>query len=226
MAAVLVGGEGAILSHASAGDLLGLCAQGDEIEISIPLPRSVRRAGIRAHRRRALTGSDVGERSGIPVTSVIRTLIDLAPRLSLGELERAVNETDRQDLASPEAIRRALEAAAPGPGVGVLRKTLDRRTFRLTDSELERRFIPIARGAGLPMPLTRQSVNGHQVDFHWPSLGLVIETDGLRYHRTPAQQARDRRRDQAHTAAGMVALRFTHEQVRYEPAEVTSVLHE
>ncbi len=110
--------------------------------------------------------------------------------------------------------------------MGVLRKTLDRRTFRLTDSELERRFIPIARGAGLPMPLTRQSVNGHQVDFHWPSLGLVIETDGLRYHRTPAQQARDRRRDQAHTAAGMVALRFTHEQVRYEPAEVTSVLHE
>ena len=52
----------------------------------------------------------------------------------------------------------------------------------------------------------------------------MVETDGLRYHRTPAEQARDRERDQAHTAAGMTQLRFTHEQVHYEPEHVLSVL--
>jgi very-short-patch-repair endonuclease len=72
--------------------------------------------------------------------------------------------------------------------------------------------------------LTKQWVNGFEVDFYWPGLGLVVETDGLRYHRTPAEQARDRLRDQAHTAAGMRPLRFTHEQVRYEPGHVLETL--
>jgi very-short-patch-repair endonuclease len=67
-------------------------------------------------------------------------------------------------------------------------------------------------------------VNGFRVDFYWPELGLVVETDGLTYHRTPAQQAEDRRRDQAHTAAGLTVLRFTHAQVRYEPGYVEQVL--
>ena len=56
------------------------------------------------------------------------------------------------------------------------------------------------------MPLTRVRVNGYEVDFYWPDLGLVVETDGLAYHRTPAQQAADRVRDQAHTAAGLVQV--------------------
>jgi very-short-patch-repair endonuclease len=51
-----------------------------------------------------------------------------------------------------------------------------------------------------------------------------VETDGLRYHRTPAQQAKDRLRDQAHTAAGLTVLRFTHAQVAFEPGQVHSTL--
>jgi very-short-patch-repair endonuclease len=72
------------------------------------------------------------------------------------------------------------------------------------------------RRVGLPLPETGLMLNGFEVDFFWPDLGLVIETDGLRYHRTPAQQARDRLRDQAHTAAGLTPLRFTHAQIRFE----------
>jgi very-short-patch-repair endonuclease len=67
-------------------------------------------------------------------------------------------------------------------------------------------------------------VNGFRVDFYWPELGLIVETDGLRYHRTPAQQAADRVRDQAHTAAGLTPLRFTHAQVRYERRHVEETL--
>jgi len=55
-------------------------------------------------------------------------------------------------------------------------------------------------------------------------LGLVVETDSLRYHRTPAKQARDRLRDQVHTAAGLTPLRFTHAQIRFERAHVTRTL--
>jgi very-short-patch-repair endonuclease len=110
------------------------------------------------------------------------------------------------------------------PGIAILREALDRRTFALTDSALERRFLPLARDAGLAQPQTGVRVNGFKVDFYWPDLGLVVETDGLRYHRTPAQQAADRRRDQVHTAAGLTTLRFTHAQVRYEPGFVRSTL--
>jgi very-short-patch-repair endonuclease len=67
-------------------------------------------------------------------------------------------------------------------------------------------------------------VNGFRVDFFWPELGLISETDGWRYHRTPVQQARDRRRDQTHTAAGLTPLRYTHAQVRHEPGYVEGVL--
>lgn len=77
-------------------------------------------------------------------------------------------------------------------------------------------FLPVTRRAGLPEPLTRRRVNGFRVDFFWPSLGLAVETDGLRYHRTPAQQARDLVREQTHKAAGLEPLRFTHWQVAYD----------
>jgi very-short-patch-repair endonuclease len=94
----------------------------------------------------------------------------------------------------------------------------------MSDSELERRFKPIARHAGLDLPKMGHRVNGFKVDFYWPELDLVIETDGLRYHRTPQQQTRDRIRDQTHTAAGLTALRFTRAQVRYEPQYVEDTL--
>ena len=72
--------------------------------------------------------------------------------------------------------------------------------------------------------MTGRYVNGFKVDFCWPELGLIVETDGLRYHRTPAQQATDRRRDQAHAAAGLTVLRFTHAQVAFDPGHVKSTL--
>ena len=85
---------------------------------------------------------------------------------------------------------KALDEHAGEPGVGRLREILDRRTFRYTRSELERVFIPLARQAGLPMPLTSVDVNGHEVDFYFPDLELVVETDGLTYHRTPPSRQR------------------------------------
>lgn len=67
-------------------------------------------------------------------------------------------------------------------------------------------------------------MNEFEVDFFWPDLGLVVETDGWRYHRTPAAQTRDALRFQEHTAAGLTPLRFSHWQVKYEPAHVSKIL--
>ncbi|HEU5252722.1 MAG TPA: DUF559 domain-containing protein [Solirubrobacterales bacterium] len=194
------------------------------VELSLPSLSFRRRPGLLIHRRPSLRTTDTTTEYGIRVTTPIQTLIDLTPRLDRPGIERAINEADKYNLVTPPALRRALDERVGEPGVAALRQILDRRTFRLTKEELERRFLPLAGKAGLPVPLTGQFVNGFEVDFYWPDLGLVVETDGLRYHRTPAEQARDRLRDQTHTAAGLTQLRFTHEQVRYEPEHVLSIL--
>jgi very-short-patch-repair endonuclease len=171
-----------------------------------------------------LSPADSTRRDGIPVTTPICTLIDLATRLGSGPLEAAINEADKLGLTNPDDLRAVLTRLVRRPGVRKMREVLDRRTFTLTESELERRFLPLARAAGLSKPLTGVQVNGFKVDFYWPDLGLVVETDGLRYHRTPVQQAKDRERDQALTAAGLTVLRFTHAQVTFESDHVTSTL--
>jgi very-short-patch-repair endonuclease len=226
MAAVLSCGPDAALSHRSAAALWKIGKEGRVIDISIRARRGCRATDIHARNRPSLPAHDIVLHLGIPVTSPARTLLDLATELQANALERAVNEADKHDLINPDQLRVALEDYAGEPGVRTLRKLLDRDRFVLSDSDLEVHFRPIAAAAGLPPPRTKEIVNGFEVDFYWPELGLVIETDGLRYHRTPATQARDQVRDQTHTAAGLTTLRFSHHQVKHEKARVTRVLRE
>lgn len=225
MAAVLSCGPDALLSHESAAELWRIhVPRRGRVEVSVPAHRSRRPAGIVVHRRAVIDSDERSRSHGIPVTSWICTLVDIAARVDRAQLEAAVNEADRRDLVDPEALRSAIDTMARRPGTRVLRRLLDQRTFTLTDSELERRFLSLTRPAGLSRPVTGTYLNGFKVDFYWPELGLVVETDGLRYHRTPAQQARDRERDQAHAAAGLTPLRFTHAQVRFDAGHVRGTL--
>jgi very-short-patch-repair endonuclease len=226
MAAVLACGAASVLSHQSAAELWEIRGERNGlIHVSVPKGETHEHKGVLAHRRSALGADDVTAHHGIPVTSPMLTLIDLATHVPARALEAAINEADKLDLVTPMELRGALEGRSGQRGVGVLRRILDRATFLLTDSELERRFLPIAARAGLPSPLTQHRMNGFKVDFFWPDLRLVVETDGLRYHRTPQQQARDRVRDQVHAAAGLTSVRFTHWQVRYDPSHVKRTLH-
>jgi hypothetical protein len=225
MAGVLACGDGAALSHHSAAELWGIGTESpDTIEISVRRACKVRRPGLLVRRRPTLVPEDIVVRDGIPVTGIVRTLVDVASQATPLRTERAVNEADKRDLIDPETLRAELDRYAGEPGAPLLRHLLDKRTFRLSDSELEILFRPIAAEADLPPPLTKQRVNGFEVDFFWPDLGLVVETDGLRYHRTPATQTRDARRDRAHVLAGMTPLRFTHYEVKHEPAQVRATL--
>jgi hypothetical protein len=228
MAAVLTGGRGAVLSHTSAAGLWGfheIVPAGGRVPavVTIPPSRNCKVPGIDA-RRRVLMTEDRTRRGGIPVTSVARSLVDLASELSPSRLEAAVNAADRLNLIDPESLRTSVERYRRRLGAPALRRLLDVSTFVLTDSELERRFLPIARAAGLPTPDTGVRMHGLKLDFLWRDLGLVVETDGLRYHRTASQQGRDRRRDQVLTAAGFTVVRFTHSQVANEPAAVRETL--
>lgn len=222
MAAVLSCGSTALLSHRSAAALWGLLRHSPGIEVVVPQDVVRRRPGIRVHRRSCLGPEHRRRVAGIPVTDPVSTLIDLASCVKNGQLERAINEADRLDLIDPETLRAAIEPLSRRPGLARLRTLLDRQTF--TDSGLERRFLSLARSAGLPAPKTQARVNGFRVDFYWADLGLVVETDGLRYHRTPAQQANDRRRDQVHAVAGLTPLRFSEAQVRFESDQVQAIL--
>jgi very-short-patch-repair endonuclease len=225
MAAVLVCGDGAALSHRSAAELWGIGKEErGRIDLTVRRECRIRRAGLKVRARASLPERSVVRRFGIPVTNPTQTLIDLATELKPLRLERAVNQADVHDLVDPETLRRSLDAYLGMPGAKTLRTMLDRHTFRLSDSDLEIYFRPLALAAGFPLPLSKQWVLGFEVDFHFPDHGLIVETDGLRYHRTPAQQARMVKRDQTHTSHGFRVLRFTHWQIAHAPNEVAEVL--
>lgn len=224
LGAVLACGPDAVLSHGSAAELWGLGPRCPLFEVSVPLGRAPQRPGICAHRRRALNAADVTRRDRIPVTRPARTLLDLAARLDRRSIEAAIDQADRLGLVDPDRLRAYVNETRHQPGMVALREILDLDAFVLTDSQLERDFLRIVDAVGLPRPITRARVNGYRVDFHWPELGLVVETDGLRYHRTAAQQRRDRLRDQAHAAAGLTCLRFTHAQVARDRRHVEATL--
>ncbi|MGH2937581.1 MAG: hypothetical protein ACRDPE_05615, partial [Solirubrobacterales bacterium] len=197
MAAVLACGDHAVLSHRSAAQLWGIgYEEGKRIDISVRRKSKIRRRGIKVRARPSLGASAVVVRFGIPVTHPIQTLLDVATELEPMRLERAVNEADKLDLIDPESLRTALEGYVGMPGVKTLRTMLDRHTFRLSDSDLEIYFRPLALAAGFPLPLSKHWVLGYETDFYFPDHDLIVETDGLRYHRTPSQQARAAKRDQ------------------------------
>lgn len=231
MAAILACGDGAALSHRSAAALFKIgeerkCHSGGErlIEISVRRRGAHHLRGVKVRSRPSLPKREVGSLAGVPLTGPVRTFLDLATELPPNRLERAVNEADKRDVIDPDALRKALSSHAGEPGVRPLRRLLDKHTFRLTDDELELLFRPLATAAGLPAPLTKQIIDTYEVDFYWPDLSLVVETDGWRYHRTPSAQTRDALRFQIHTAAGRTPLRFSHRQVKHEPAHVRRIL--
>ncbi|MBS1891618.1 MAG: DUF559 domain-containing protein [Actinobacteria bacterium] len=227
MALLLASGDDAVLSHGSAAALWGIGPEWHLVEITVRHRVWSRLGGVKGRARPSLPDHDVTVHRRIPVTTPERTILDQAATpISDASLERLVNEADVSrgldfDISK---LRRYCDLRAGEPGIRRLRRLLDPETFRLSDSELERLFRPIAIAAGFPQPLTKVIVNGYEVDFYWPDLAMVVETDSLRYHRNAIKQSRDLMRDQVHTAAGLTTLRFTHWQVAHEPGHVEGIL--
>lgn len=222
MAAVLTCGENAALIHESAAQLWRIRPRRPHrIEVTVPYARNPRRQGIRVHRR-DLDPLEVTTRTGILTTVPLMAILDLAARLERNELEAIIGDADRHGVMDPEHLRESLPPRRRG--TGIVKRVLDRHTFVLTHTELERRFLAIVRRARLPLPAGQLRRGPHRMDFFWADLKLVVETDGLTYHRTAAQQSADLRRDHENAAAGLRTLRFSHAQIRFEPEHVERTL--
>lgn len=219
IAAVLACGDRAALSHDSAAAFWRLAKEPEgDVRVTV-LGEGRSRDGIEVHRRQALTATT---KNGIRVTTPAQTLIDVAPAWPTNDLEQAIGDAILRGLVTLRALRTAAtKAGRPG---AALRSVIARLTFRVTQSELEREFLRLVQKAGLPLPDTQTRFGRHRVDFHWPELALVVETDGAQFHATAIQQTEDRKRDQAHIRAGRIPLRLTHWQVFKEPAETTTLL--
>jgi very-short-patch-repair endonuclease len=229
LAAVLACGEGALLSHRSAAALWGLSRRrGPTIDVTAPAGRQFRpgRRGICLHRCRIHDGIAT-KSSGVPVTTVSRTLFDLAEVVDRQQLRRAWEEADRLGMLRLTAIEQICEQGYGRHALRPIRALLaEARTPAYTRSALEQRFAEFCRGhlAGLPPPQTNVLVLGLEVDAYWPSKHLVVELDGYAYHHHRAAFERDRARDAAMQAAGYRVLRITHRRLCEEPAAVASQL--
>jgi very-short-patch-repair endonuclease len=228
LAAVLACGEGALLSHGSAASLWGLRRPRGPAHVTAPSGRQFRpgRDGIRLHRGRLHEG-DATEREGIPVTSVARTLFDLAEVVSQRELRRAWEEADRLKLLRLVAVERICEQGYGRRALRPIRPLLaEARAPTTTRSALEERFAEFCcrHLADLPAPLTNVEVLGHEVDAFWPDRRLIVEMDGWAFHSHRAAFERDRERDAARQAAGYRVIRLTHRQLKSEAPRVAAQL--
>lgn len=229
LAAVLATGPQAVLSHRDAAGLHGLRpANHRRIDVTTTADRrSTPR--IRVHRTRCLDAQDTTVAHGIPVTTVARTLVDLASVVPRDHLVRAVKEAERRnvfDLWEVEAAM-ARTRGRMGSGHRALRGALEERRAlegSATDSVLEDAFLRLVRDAHLPIPAANVQAEGLRVDAVWRSPRIAVELDGWENHRDRQAFERDRERDAVLTAAGWRVVRFTHRQVTARPDGVVETL--
>jgi len=215
MAAVLAYGPTAVLSHRSAAALWGLRADpATRIDVTVPGSSRKSRGHIRVHRARRLDPEDVTVIDGIPVTSLPRTLIDLAAVVYRETLIKVIEASERRELFDLEAIDNAIARVPTGKGVKRLRSALAAyRPPPTTKSRLERDVLKRLHARGVPEPHINSIVHGEEADLHWPNARLVVELDGAPYHRSPRELARDRRKDVIWRRNDELVLRFTDDQL-------------
>jgi very-short-patch-repair endonuclease len=221
MAAVLAGGAGAALSCRSAANLWRLRASSwTRIEVTTTRGQHPR-PGIQFHRS-ALPADETTTRDGIPVTTVPRTLFDLASLLDLRQLERAVNEAEVLRLWDELSLHDLLDRYPRRPGAPKVRAVLKARAegATVTKSDLEALFLTFADRFGLPRPETNVVIEGCEVDCVWREQRLVIEVDGWETHATRAAFERDREKSRVLQAAGWRCVPVTYRHLRYSQHEV------
>jgi very-short-patch-repair endonuclease len=210
------GPQVAVLSHRAAAALWDLLPPpSGKLDVTT---RGTSRStsAIRVHHSPSLAPADVADiGDGLAVTTVARTLVDLADVLTAHQLTRACHRAEHLRLLHAPSITpltgrrsRALTTALAELAV---------HAPHITRSELEERFLALLAAAALPRPRVNARVAGHEVDFLWPAERLVAETDGAATHLTTAAFEHDRRRDAALLLAGYRVVRFTWRQVTQEP---------
>ena len=231
LAAVLAVGPGAALSHREAAALHGLLSSNRSRVDVTTTRRTAARAGIEVHHTTVLGASDLAVVDGIPVTTVERTLIDLAAVVTRDRLAKALREAEHLRVVDVSELRDAMHRTRTrkGSGHALLTAVLEehrKRGVQLTRSPLEDRFLSLLGGHGLPRPLANFHADGMEVDACWPAHRLAVELDGWARHKDRHAFQRDRDKGNALTRAGWRLLRFTHDDVVRRPAETAEQIRQ
>jgi very-short-patch-repair endonuclease len=218
MAAVLAGGEGAALSHWSGGNLLKLRTGGGPLShVTIPCRRA-KRPTITFHYAE-LPDDEVTEHDGIPVTTPGRTILDLAPSLTIPSLTRMLERAGSGRAWIGPSIPELVERYPRRAGTPKLR-TIAAKPLAMTRSEVEALFLHLIDEWALPRPQMNISINGYEVDCVWIEQRLIVELDVYATHGSRQAFETDRLRDRALQLAGWTVIRVTDRQLAAEPAEV------
>lgn len=219
--------RGSVLSHRAAAALHGI--RDSDGAVDVTTTRRVEARGVVVHRTTVLDARDVMTRSGIPVTTLPRTLVDLAAILPAAHVAKLLREADRLGRLDVPALHAVLARTSGrgGDGRRALRAALaerERLATSFTRSELEDRFLALLDAHGLSRPFTNHDVHGMEVDACWPPERLVAELDGWRYHRDRAAFHDDRTRTARLMTAGYAVVRFTHAHVVDRPGWVAETV--
>ena len=229
LAATRACGANAVLSHGSAAALWDLL-KGRPRRIHVTRPGTAGRGapkGIHLHRYRTLvTATDVTVFDAIPVTTVARTLFDLATYLPYRRVRRALAEADlrgRLDLADVERLVAAHPRRRGSPALASIVRD-HRPGDGLSNSDFEDRMVDLCQRSGLPTPAVNAWIAGLEVDLSWPGTRVVVEADSYAFHGTRAAFERDHERDTILAAAGYVVRRFTERQLEHTPEAIVAVI--
>ena len=217
MAAVFAAGNNAVLSHASAAAAWELRRPGaGAIHVTVPGSQGrKRRNGIVVHRIATLDPDETTSHRAIPITTPVRTVIDLATTLNGRPLEQALDRAEQLRLVDFADLARRVADRPGRPGSPSLQAVLSLYTAgsTVTRSDLEERFLALCDDHGLRRPDVNTRIEGVEVDFVWRDSRLIVEGDGYAYHRSPSAFETNRERDVILALAGWQVLRFTWTQV-------------
>lgn len=221
LAAVLASGPKALLSHLSAAWLWGISNSSPApFAVTTPVRRKPR-PPIRLHEARLITAEDRALREGIPVTSLPRTLLDLAASVRFEWLERMVERSEELGLFDLRAVESLLDRTTGHHGHKRLRRAIALyEPSSFTRSGLERRFLELCLEAGLPQPRSNYVEHGFELDCYWPEHRFAVELDVFETHGTRAAFERDRKRQEDLLLVGIGMTRVTGPRLEREPEEV------
>jgi hypothetical protein len=225
MAATLACGPGAYLSHGSAAHLWGMRRSRRPHEV-IRVAGHRRPHGVWLHQTRSLPAEDVTTEAGIPVTSVERTAMDQAGRLSDRQLEQMLVAADRSGCLDWCELQRVISQGNGRKGLRRLRRVAAGVDPRAADaiSPLEVDFLALCRRANLPTPQVNVLVDGRLVDFYWPGAKVIVETDGYAFHSDRPAFERDHESTVVLTAAGYTVHRATYKMLKSNPRPLLYLL--
>lgn len=219
MAAVLACRPRALISHATAAYMWGFRPKPADgiIDVTVVGRKARHRRGIRTHRAQTLMRADLSYINNVPVTPPARALLEIAPALTVRELELALHEALAQRKTTIAQVRAVLRRYPRRRGSARLKSLVDQsRSKTLTDSKAAERLYRHLRCSGLPQPLVDIRRGRWRPDFYWPEARLVVEVDGGDFHSSRPRIERDHRKDADLKSMGEDVLRFTGRQVQRE----------